>query len=129
MLRIRTETTLDITVLHCAGRIVIGEETVSLRDAIASLATSRIIILDLAEVHRIDAAGLGALLAARQWTLARTKSLKLMNVTRDVERLLRLTHLYTVFEICSVGEMLELVYFLGSAPASLPLTYQWASLG
>lgn len=108
MLRIRVEIISNKAVIHCAGRIVVGEETATLHDAIARQSASRVIILDLAEVQRIDAAGLGTLVGAREWARAGRKSLKLMNVNQHVERLLILTRLSSLFEVCSVAEMLWL---------------------
>jgi len=110
MLRIRVEIISNTTVIHCAGRIVLGEETATLHDAIARHSANRIIFLDLAEVQRIDAAGLGTLVGIREWARAGGRSLKLMNVTEHVERLLTLTNLSSLFEICSVAEMLWLCF-------------------
>ena len=70
---------------------------------------ARLVVLDLAEISAVDAAGLGSLVALHLWARAAGRRLKLLNVTSSVESLLRLTKLCGVFEVCSVTEMLDLI--------------------
>jgi anti-anti-sigma factor len=94
----------DITVLRCHGRIVIGDAYTILRDAVLSQTHTRMVVLDLAQVDRIDAGGLGVLLGLREWAHANAIRLRLMNVVRHVEQVLELTRLDRVFEFCSATD-------------------------
>jgi anti-anti-sigma factor len=94
MLTVTTERTGDVVTMHCKGRIVLGEETAILCKALGQKVPS--LVLDLAEVDAIDAAGLGALVSLQ----AAGIYLKLMNSTEQVKETLRLTRLDSVFELC-----------------------------
>ena len=59
MLSIRAENVGNGVVLRCVGRIVAGDPTRALRDAVMCQVGKRLVVLDLAEVDTIDAAGLG----------------------------------------------------------------------
>jgi hypothetical protein len=67
-------------------------------------------VLDLAYVTDIDAASIGTLFDVRKLAKIRGMTLKLINLTPRVENLLELTHLRSAFEICSVAEMLNLLF-------------------
>ena len=99
----------DSTVLRCQGRIVIGEAYAILRNAVLRQTYTRTLILDLAQVDRIDAGGLGVLLGLREWACSRAIRFQLMNVTNRVEHVLELTKLDRVFEFCSVEDMFQLL--------------------
>jgi anti-anti-sigma factor len=98
----------DVTVFRCAGRLTAGDGDV-LRDAVPDHAQTRTVVLDLAEVRTVDAAGLGTLVAVKTWASASGKSVKLMNLTPIVEQVLEVTRLRSTFEVCSVPEMLDLL--------------------
>jgi len=57
----------------------------------------------------VDAAGLGILVSLRTWAHAMGTELKLLNVTPRVEEVLELTNLKSVFEVCSVRDMIDLL--------------------
>ena len=99
----------DTALFRCAGRFVSGD-TRGLRDAIWSQWSAQTVVLDLAQIGTIDAGGLGTLVAVRTWAQAAGISFKLMNLTPRVEEMLELTNLKGVFEVCSVAEMLDLLY-------------------
>jgi anti-anti-sigma factor len=67
------------------------------------------VVLDLAEVSAVDAAGVGMLVLLRLWANATGTKLKLMNLTPRVEEVLQLTKLRSAFEVCSVREMMDLL--------------------
>ena len=94
----------DSTVLRCQGRIVLGDAYVILRNAVLSQTHTRTLILDLAQVDRIDAGGLGVLLGLREWACSHAIRFQLMNVTNQVEHVLELTKLDRVLEFCSVDD-------------------------
>lgn len=95
MLRVKSEEVGDSVVLHCAGRIVRGDEVALLCAAVRQ--RGRNIVLDLGEVDAIDAAGVGALISLQ----AAGIYLQLMRPTKAVRELLRVTKLDSVFEICA----------------------------
>ena len=100
----------DTTVLRCQGRIVVGDAYTILRNAVLSQTCTRMLVVDLAQVDRIDAGGLGVLLGLRQWAYSHAIRLRLMNVMNQVEQVLQLTKLDRVFEFCSVRDMFCLLH-------------------
>jgi anti-sigma B factor antagonist len=100
----------DTTVLRCQGRIVIGDAYTILRNAVLGQTHPRMVVLDLAQVDRIDAGGLGVLLGLREWAYSHAIRLRLMNVMNQVEQVLELTKVDRVFEFCSVRDMFHLLH-------------------
>jgi anti-sigma B factor antagonist len=100
----------DSTVLRCQGRIVIGDAYAILRNAVLGQTHTQTLILDLAQVDRIDAGGLGVLLGLREWAYSQAIRFQLMNVMNHVEHVLELTKLDCVFEFCSVEDVLHLLH-------------------
>jgi len=94
MLTVSIEPMGDVVTLRCVGRIVRGQETAILCAAVQQHA--RNLVLDLAGVDAIDAAGIGVLVSLQ----AAGIYLKLVNPTRQVREVLRVTKLETVLEIC-----------------------------
>ena len=94
MLTVTVENTADRVVLHCRGRIVLGEESALLCAAVQHYGKD--IAVDLEGVSAIDAAGIGALVSLQ----AAGIYLKLMNPTEPVRAVLRLTGLESMFEVC-----------------------------
>ena len=120
MLNATAQKLADSTVLRCQGRIVIGDAYAILRNAVLRQTHTRTLILDLAQVDRIDAGGLGVLLDLREWACSHAIRFQLMNVTNQVEHVLELTKLDRVLEFCSVEDMLQLLHFAGAiAPRSV----------
>jgi len=98
----------DVAVLRCSGRIT-AEDTEDLRNAVLTPSDIRAVVLDLAEVSTVDAAGLGTLASLRLWATETGTQLKLMNLAPLVEEVLEITNLKEQFEICSLSEMLDLL--------------------
>jgi anti-anti-sigma factor len=94
VLQVRIEKFGTTAILHCSGRIVRGHESALLCAAVRQNASR--VILDLAEVEAIDAAGVGALLSLQ----AAGVYLQLLDPTNAVQEVLRLTRVDTVLEIC-----------------------------
>ena len=90
-----------VAVLTLEGRIVLGEETVTLREkAKGLLATGKNkIVLDLKDVTLIDSSGLGALVAAHSSAQSSGATLGLCNLGSRTNELLQITRLVTVFEV------------------------------
>ena len=91
----------DISVLTLDGRIVLGEETVALREKVKSLLAEgkKKLLLDLKNVSMIDSSGLGALVAAHSSANAAGAKLLLCNLGSRTNELLQMTRLLTVFEV------------------------------
>jgi len=108
MLSLRIQKLQDVTILHCAGRFAFPQ-AVELEATILRAVRTPVLVLDMMETVLMDAAGLGVLVSLRTWAIRTGRILKLMNVMPRVEQVLRLTKLYSEFEICSGREMLELL--------------------
>ena len=100
----------DVSVAHCKGRLVVGKAYSILCTTLLGQHSIRTLVLDLTQVERIDAGGLGVLLSMRARARADSIRLKLMNIPKDVEETLELTGLRRVFEFCSVQEMLCMLH-------------------
>lgn len=89
-----------VMILDLTGGIRLGEENTYLHQAIRELVTKgeKKLLLNLAQVSRIDSSGMGELIAA--WTTLQKNGgeAKLLNLTQGVEQLMTLTKLLTVFE-------------------------------
>jgi anti-sigma B factor antagonist len=99
-LRLSTRTLDGIAVVDCDGRIVFGEESASLRDAVKNLLTlNNHAVLNLGGVNYIDSGGLGTLVAL--YTTARNAGggIKLAALTQRIGDLLQVTKLVTIFEV------------------------------
>ena len=96
-----------VPVFYCAGRLTAGSDT-SLQNAVLTHDVLPIVVLDLAGVDAMDAAGLGTLVGLRACAHAAGKQLKLMNLQPRVEALLWLTRLRATFDVCSPSEVLDL---------------------
>ena len=94
---------------RCTGRIGLGECPI-LRHAVFSHPHIAIAVLDMAEVTAIDASGLGLLVELRNWASTNRIQLKLLNLTPRVATLLDVTHLTPIFDVCSVQDMIELLF-------------------
>jgi anti-sigma B factor antagonist len=117
MLKITVQKLGGTSVLRCHSRIVAGDAGSILRKTVLSQRHTRMLVLDLARVDRIDAAGLGVLLGLRESARSRAITFKLMNATKRVEEILELTHLQRVFEFCSVRELFCLLHRAASIPS------------
>jgi anti-sigma B factor antagonist len=96
----------DCAVVSLDGRIVLGEETNALREAVKHLLADgeKNIVLDLANVSLIDSSGLGVLVSAYSSAKSRGASLRLCNLGSRFNELLQITKLYTVFEVSDTIE-------------------------
>ena len=90
-----------VAVVDLSGRIVLGEATTTLREALQNLVSQgqKKILLNLAGVSYIDSSGLGALVSGYTTVTGQSGQLKLLNLTAKVQDLLQITKLLTVFEV------------------------------
>jgi len=97
-LKMETQTSGDVLVLHCSGRLVYGDESAAFRSRVKHmlLGTNQIVI-NLSGMEYIDSAGLGTLVGLLASTRNRHGEIKLVCPTKRVTDLLRQTRLNTVF--------------------------------
>ena len=83
------------------GRIVLGEESASLRDLVRDLLSKRRkkILFNLGDVDYIDSSGLGSLVSAFTSVRRQGGELKLLHLTKKVHDVMQITKLYTIFDI------------------------------
>jgi anti-sigma B factor antagonist len=90
-----------VSVVALDGRIVLGEESNSLRERVKSLIGEgkKKIVLNMANVKYIDSAGLGILVAAYVNAKNQGAALHLSNLGNKFHDVLQLTRLLTVFSV------------------------------
>ena len=90
-----------VTVLDLSGRLILGEETTSLRDTLKGLVGrgEKKILLNLAGVNYMDSSGLGTLVGGYTSVASQKGQMKLVHLNSKVHDLLRVTKLVTVFEV------------------------------
>ena len=91
----------EVTIVDISGRIVLGEESAALRSLVGELLSQRHkkILFNLGDVNYIDSSGLGHLVSAFTSVRKQDGELKLLNLTKKVHDVMRITKLYTVFDI------------------------------
>jgi anti-sigma B factor antagonist len=90
-----------ITILDIGGRIVLGEESASLRAVIRDLLKNghKQILFNLGDVASIDTIGFGSLVGAFTTVRKQGGDLKLINLPEKFAGVMQITKLYTVFDI------------------------------
>lgn len=103
MLRIEVHTVPEATTLHCSGRLVLGVECEILR-CMAKSRGEACLVLDLAQVRAMDAAGLGLLVELHCEAQRRNRALKIVRASRPVCALMTLTSLHSVLDVSACEE-------------------------
>jgi anti-sigma B factor antagonist len=104
-LSITTSKIDEVIVVHLSGIIYLGEESASLRLRVKDLLDqSRQIVLDLANVTRIDSGGLETLVALYAAARKVGGDIKLANLGNHAKEVLQITKLVRVFEIFDRAE-------------------------
>lgn len=113
-----------VTIIQCAGRIVAGGETESLREHVTRLLQDhRDIALHLGDVVFIDSSGLGMLVRLLTSTRSARGDLKLCQVPEVVHKVLKITNLTTLFDTHASEEDAVLAFYRRhAAPAHTPHT-------
>lgn len=108
MLNLRVERRQQTAVVHCSGRIDMGDSLTRLREALITQMGAREIFLDLSQVTAIDAAGLGLLVFLHTRAAGRGCTLKLLAPSPQVSNVLALTHLDSFLMVASAVEARQL---------------------
>jgi anti-sigma B factor antagonist len=99
-LKLDTRDVGSVTIVHCKGRIVAGEESEGLRAQVAHLLRDRrSLLLDLGEVEFLDSSGLGTIVRSLSSSRQVRGDLKLCNVPAAVRKVLELSRLTKVFDV------------------------------
>jgi len=117
MLKVQAKKLGTVAVLCLQGQIVNGETEI-LRNAVNSQSDVSAVILDLAQVTTVDAGGLGVMLALREQAESKGICFELMNVTKQISRVLEITRLDSVFQITSGVEFSPSVSCSRRAPVA-----------
>jgi anti-sigma B factor antagonist len=90
-----------VSLVRLDGRIVLGEESNSLREKLKSMLAEgkKKIVLDMADVKYIDSSGLGTLVAAHVSAKTQGASVRLCNLGKKFHEVMQLTKLLTVFDV------------------------------
>ncbi|MGO9642982.1 MAG: anti-sigma factor antagonist [Candidatus Acidiferrales bacterium] len=127
-LALQSETVGKVVVIRCQGRIVTGDETLSLQQEIERHArATKKIVLQMAEVKYVDSGGLGALVRIAGVLRSYHGDLKLCQISSFVHQVLQATGLLKVFhtyasEKEAVDAFLEGPQSDGEAPSRLGAT-------
>ena len=91
-MKIETRTRDDVTILDLSGRVVLGEPTKVLREAINDLVDSgkTKLIFNLADVPFVDSGGVGTMFAGLTTARRDGGSIRLLHLTGRVEQLMHM---------------------------------------
>jgi len=91
----------SVTIVDIRGRIVLGQETASLRSLVTDLLSKghNKILFNFAGVDYIDSSGVGCLVGAFTSVRNHKGELKLLCPTKNVQDVMQKTKLYTVLDI------------------------------
>ena len=100
-LEINTKKEGQILVVRVSGRIVYGDESNQLRDAVkeAIAAKPTGVVINLSQVPYIDSGGIGTVVGLYTSAHGAGIDLKLAGANAKVEQVLRITHLHTVIPV------------------------------
>lgn len=90
-----------VTIIDIDGKLTLGEGTSTLRTKVRELVAggSKQIVLNMENVDYIDSSGLGELIGAHTTVTTAGGEMRLLHLAKRVHDLLKITKLYTVFEV------------------------------
>ena len=93
--------TNGVAIVDISGKIVLGEESAALRTVVSDLLGKgrKKILFNLGKVNYIDSSGLGFLVSAFATVKKQGGELKLLNLTSNVQDVMQMTKLYTIFDV------------------------------
>jgi anti-sigma B factor antagonist len=91
----------SVSVVELDGRIVLGEESNSLREKLKSMvaAGKTKIVLNVGNIKYIDSTGLGTLVAAHLSANTQGASVRLCHLGKKFHEIMQVTKLLTVFDV------------------------------
>ena len=97
----KTRQSGSVTIVDIGGQIVLGDECTSLGKLMNDLLGKgrNKILLNLADVYRVDTAGLAYLVSGLTTLRKRNGDLKLLNPRKDFQAVLEITRLLSLFDI------------------------------
>jgi anti-sigma B factor antagonist len=100
-MRITNSEVGSVSVVELDGRLVLGDESNSVREKLTSLvaAGKNKIVLNMANIKYIDSSGLGALVAAHVSAKTHGSSVRLCNLGQKFHDVMQVTRLLTVFDV------------------------------
>ncbi|HUJ96577.1 MAG TPA: STAS domain-containing protein [Terriglobales bacterium] len=117
-LSIQTRETGGVMILTCAGRIMLGEESAALRDALqAAAGKAHKVVLNFAGVTYVDSGTLGMLVGAYTAARANGASIKLAALGPHFHDVLETTRLLKIFEVYETEE--QALAALGAGAAAM----------
>ena len=101
LLHISERRIADVTILRLAGRLELDDGDTVLRDHVNRLVEEgRVnLVLDMAEVTRLNSAGIGLMVGKFLTVRKRGGTIRLLHLTDRTSRLLHITRLDSVFDI------------------------------
>ena len=90
-----------VSVVTLDGRIVLGEESNSLREKLKSMLAEgkKKIVLNMVNIKYIDSSGLGTLVAAHVSAKTQGASVRLCNLGNKFHEVMQITKLLTIFDV------------------------------
>ena len=90
-----------VTIVDLSGRITLGDASVAVRDVINDLMGkgNKKVLLNLRDVDYIDSSGIGLLVSSFTTVRSQGGQLKLVNLSKRIGDLLKITKLYSLFDI------------------------------
>ena len=109
----------SVTIVDIRGRIVLGEECTSLGKLLSDLLGKghNKILLNLADVHRVDTAGLAYIMAGLTSARKHKGDLKLLNPAKELQDVLQITRILSVLDV-NFDEVTAVKSFAESAGAA-----------
>ena len=100
-LKTSTRQVEGVTIVDLSGRITLGEASVAVRDVINDLMGkgNKKILLNLGEVAYIDSSGIGVLVSGFSTVRSKGGELKLVNLSKRIGDLLKITKVYSLFDV------------------------------
>jgi anti-anti-sigma factor len=92
----------NVAVVHCHGKLVAGATDILYSCVTPLIPSHKRIVLDLSDLRHTDSMGLGALVRLYVSAKSAGCSLELMHLSKQIQHLLGLTNMLSVFTI--IGE-------------------------
>lgn len=100
-IRVSTRMIESVVIVDIFGTLKLGQGTSKLRDIVQELLRDghKKLLLNMAEVLHIDSSGIGELMTTYTSVQTAGGELKLLNLHKNVQNLLQVTRLYTIFDV------------------------------